>query len=53
MSKYEDLPMDFADATLVVLAETLGTTSIFTLDRRDFGVYRIGRRKPTLLPRPR
>jgi predicted nucleic acid-binding protein len=53
MSKYEDLPMDVADATLVVLAETLGTTSIFTLDRRDFGVYRIGRRKPTLLPRPR
>jgi len=51
MSKYEDLPMDFADATLLVLAEALGSTSVLTLDRRDFGVYRIGRRKLELLPR--
>lgn len=53
MEKYEDLPMDFADATLVVLAETLGTTSVFTLDRQDFGIYRLGRRKLTLVPRSR
>lgn len=53
MAKYEDLPMDFADATLVVLAESLGTTTVFTLDRRDFGLYRLGRRKLTLLPRIR
>ncbi len=33
------------DATLVVLAEELGTNLIFTTDRRDFGVYRIGKRK--------
>ncbi len=39
---YEDLPMDFADATLVVLAEDLGTDLVFTTDRRDFGIYRIG-----------
>ena len=51
MAKYEDLPMDFADATLVVLAESLGTTTVFTLDRRGFGIYRLGRRKLTLLPR--
>jgi len=44
MERYENLPMDFADATLVVLAEDLQTTSVFTLDRRDFSVYRIGRR---------
>jgi predicted nucleic acid-binding protein len=37
--------MDFADATLVVLAEELGTNIVFTTDRRDFSVYRIGRRK--------
>lgn len=45
MDKYEDRPMDFADASLVVAAETLRTTSIFTLDRRDFVTYRarIGR----------
>ena len=53
MAKYADLPMDFADATLVVLAELLGTTTVFTLDRRDFGIYRLGRRKLTLLPRAR
>jgi len=53
MAKYEDLPMDFADATLVVLAESLGTTTVFTLDRRDFGIYQLGRRKLTLLPRVR
>lgn len=51
MQKYEDLPMDFADATLVVLAELLATTTVFTLDRKDFNVYRIGRRKFGLLPR--
>jgi hypothetical protein len=51
MEKYQDLPMDFADATLVVLAESLDTLSVFTLDRRDFGVYRLGRRKLEILPR--
>lgn len=33
--------MDYADATLVVLAEETGTDLVFTTDRRDFGVYRI------------
>jgi len=45
MARYSDLPMDYADATLVVVAERLGATRVFTLDRRDFGVYRIGRRR--------
>ena len=45
MEKYSDLPMDFADATLVVLAEELNTDLIFTVDR-DFHVYRIRGRKP-------
>jgi predicted nucleic acid-binding protein len=45
MDRYEDLPMDYADATLVVLAEELGTNTVLTTDRRDFGVYRIGRSK--------
>jgi len=43
MRRYADLPMDLADATLVVLAERLRTPWIFTLDRRDFSVYRVGR----------
>jgi predicted nucleic acid-binding protein len=50
MAKYGDLPMDFADATLVVLGELLETTTVFTLDRRDFGVYRVGRRKFKIVP---
>ncbi len=41
MSKFRDLPMDFADATLIHLAEKQGTTKIFTLDIKDFSVYRI------------
>lgn len=37
--------MDFADATLVVLAEDLGTNLVPTTDQRDFSVYRIAGRK--------
>jgi hypothetical protein len=38
--KYSDLPMDFADACLVFLAEKLNIREIATVDR-DFDVYRI------------
>jgi len=49
--QYSDLPMDYADATLVVLAEELGTNRVFTTDRRDFAIYRIkGRRRFDILP---
>lgn len=40
MDKYQDQPMDMADASLVVAAESLNTTLIFTLDS-DFFVYRL------------
>jgi predicted nucleic acid-binding protein len=51
VSQYADLPMDYADATLVVLAEELGTNMVFTTDRRDFAIYRIkGRRRFEILP---
>jgi predicted nucleic acid-binding protein len=46
LDKYADLPMDFADATLVALAEALDCTSVFTTDRTDFSVYRVKGRKP-------
>lgn len=46
MEKYEDLPMDFADATLVALAEELQTDQVFTLDHRGFSTYRLLGRKP-------
>jgi hypothetical protein len=45
MHQYADCPMDFADATLVVLAEDLKTDAVLTTDRRDFAVYRIAGRK--------
>lgn len=45
LDQYADLPMDYADASLIVLAEELGTDLIFTTDRRDFRVYRISGRK--------
>ncbi len=38
--KYHDVPMDFADATLVVLAEEARVDKICTLDRRVFSVFR-------------
>jgi predicted nucleic acid-binding protein len=40
MRKYQDLPMDFADAALVRVAERERLPRIFTVDRRDFSVYR-------------
>jgi uncharacterized protein len=46
MRKYRDLPMDLADAALVRVAERERLRRIFTLDRRDFQIYkpsRIGR----------
>ena len=45
MEEYRDRPMDLADASLVALAEAYGLRDIFTLDRRDFQVYRIRRRQ--------
>jgi len=45
MAKYRDQPMDLADAALVRVAERDGLDRVFTVDRRDFEVYRIGKRK--------
>lgn len=38
--------MDLADASLVVLGEDLNLNSVFTLDRRGFGVFRLHGRRP-------
>jgi predicted nucleic acid-binding protein len=40
MRQYENLPMDYADATLVVLAEALDIEGVFTFDERGFRTYR-------------
>jgi predicted nucleic acid-binding protein len=40
MRQYADLPMDLADAALVVVAERERIRTVFTLDQRDFRIYR-------------
>jgi uncharacterized protein len=43
MARFADRPMDFADATLVHVANREGLRTILTIDRADFETYRIGR----------
>ncbi len=43
MAQYADAPMDLADASLVAVAEDRNLSTIFTIDRKDFGVYRLKR----------
>ncbi len=46
LDKYADLPMDLADASLVLLAEELGHGRILSTDQRDFNSYRWKNHKP-------
>lgn len=51
MRKYSDLPMDLANAALVRVAEREGIARVFTIDRKDFEIYRPrGLRRFTILP---
>jgi hypothetical protein len=51
IARYASLPCDYADATLIALAERTGVASIATIDRRDFSVYRMhGRKRFRILP---
>ena len=43
MVQYADAPMDFADASLVALAESRNARRVFSIDRSDFATYRIKR----------
>ena len=45
MKKYRDIRIQLADASLVHLAARDGVDTVFTLDRRDFSVYRLPRGK--------
>jgi len=40
MEKYQDTPMDLADASLIAVAESRSLSSVFTLDS-DFNIYRL------------
>lgn len=46
METYADLPIDLADASLVLLAEELGHGRILSTDTRDFNAYRWKRHEP-------
>jgi hypothetical protein len=49
MEQHRNVPTHYADATLVTLGEDLD--SVFTLDHRGFGVYRLrGRRSFQIVP---
>jgi predicted nucleic acid-binding protein len=51
MKRYADVPMDYADATLVALAEALHISRVFSTDRRGFTAYRRQRQGTfTLVP---
>lgn len=45
LQRYAALPCDYADATLIALAERTGISAIATIDQRDFSVYRMKGRK--------
>ncbi len=45
MKRYESIRPQLADATLVYLASRERIETIFTLDRRDFSIYRTGRKR--------
>ena len=54
MKKYRDIHIQLADAALVHLAARDGLDTIFTLDHRDFSVYRLpNRRSFRILPETR
>jgi predicted nucleic acid-binding protein len=51
MKTYQHIQPQLADAALVYLADREGIDTIFTLDRRDFFVYRsLGKRPFTIVP---
>ena len=51
MEKYHDIPMDYADATLVCLAQDLSVNHIVTFDRKGFSIFRSTPRQYfTLIP---
>lgn len=48
MIQYKDVPMDFADASLVAVAESLNIDHIFTFDS-DFYAYRLFKNRAFVL----
>ena len=49
IQKYSDLPMDYADATIVCLASETGIRNVVTFDKKDFNIYRLQKTKPFII----
>ena len=52
MRRYATLPMDYADASLIVVADALRIETVFTLDRKGFRTYRRGNGKAFVIIPP-
>ena len=53
LKRYHKIGAQLADVCLVYLAERQGIDTVFTLDQRDFSVYRYGRnRRFKIIPPP-
>ena len=53
VARYADWPLGGCDASVLALAERMGTTTIITFDHRHFGALRTKDDEPlTLLPEP-
>jgi len=51
MRKYRERLIDLADAALLDTGEREGVRKFFTVDQKDFSVYRLhGRLRPIILP---
>jgi hypothetical protein len=51
MKKYADLPMDYADASIVCLATETGMQNVVTFDIKDFTIYKLPKKKGfTIMP---
>jgi len=51
MKKYADLPMDYADATIVYLATETHIQNVITFDRKDFAIYKLPKKQGfTIMP---
>ena len=49
MKKYADLPMDYADASIVCLAMETGMQQVVTFDKKDFGIYKLPNKKSFII----
>ena len=51
MKKYADLPMDYADASIVCRAAETGIQNIVTFDKKDFANFKLPKKKGfTVMP---